>query len=88
MKVRPGDGGQEREEGEVDTKRHPRDIDNNVSWAVGVRFSFFPFFFCCTNDFLLLAHVVNNDEWPLHMSVPNNNAQEHKKAQMTVYTDI
>ena len=46
-------------------------------------FSFFLFFFCCANKFLLLAHVANNDEQPLYMSIPNNNTQEHKKAQMT-----
>ena len=54
-KVWLGDGGREREEGEVDMKSCPRDIDNNVSWAVVCVF----FLFCCTNDFLLLAHVVN-----------------------------
>ena len=81
-------GGQEREEREVDTKSCPIDVNNDISWAVGMCFSYFPFFFCCTNDFLLLAHVANNDKQPLHMSVPNNITQEHKKALMMAYTDI
>ena len=60
--------GQQREGGEVNMKNHSRDI--NISWVVDVLF-----FFCWTNDFLLLATCSKHRRMAILVS----------RAQTTVY---